>query len=141
MNSLQDRKPADYGRFIEAAIALSIATLFIAALPFRTVVGTASWGGERRRGAESPANAGAIVQAVDRAARRLPWRLVCIHKGLAVHWMLRRRGLPSRLHYGIAGGDNHLTAHVWVSLGGEILIGGAEAASHALVATFPEDMS
>ena len=81
------------------------------------------------------------MQAVDRAARRMPWRLVCIHKGLAAHWMLRRRGLLSRLHYGIAAGENQLTAHVWVSLDDEILIGGEEAASHALVATFPADMS
>ena len=129
---------SDYARFGEALIAVSLASLALK-LPFRWVARLMSI--ERATKDADGRMSPQIVQAVDRASRRLPWRAMCFHQGLATHWMLRRRGLPSRLHYGVGSGENQLTAHVWVSLDGEILIGGAEAASHALVATFPAEMS
>lgn len=78
-----------------------------------------------------------IVEAVERASRKIPWRTVCFHQGLATHWMLRARRIPSQLHYGIRTGEDRLAAHVWVSVDDAIVIGGEEAAQHACVATFP----
>jgi hypothetical protein len=51
--------------------------------------------------------------------------------------MLRRRGMPTLLHYGVGRAEKKLSAHVWVSLGGEILAGEEEAARHACLVTFP----
>jgi hypothetical protein len=52
--------------------------------------------------------------------------------------MLRRRGLPSILHYGVGRGpESRLRAHVWVSLEGETLLGGEVAEQFACLATFP----
>ena len=76
--------------------------------------------------------------AVETAGRNVPWRAMCIQQGLALQWMLRRRGVDARLHYGIAkdeGGE--LQAHVWVAAGGEVVIGGAEAPRFKCVATYP----
>jgi hypothetical protein len=53
--------------------------------------------------------------------------------------LLRRGGVDARLHYGARGngGAGNLEAHVWVSVGGRILIGGDEAAGFAELAVYP----
>ncbi len=76
--------------------------------------------------------------AVETAARNVPWRAMCIQQGLALQWMLRRRGTDARLHYGIAKDERgELEAHVWVAAGGSVVIGGAEAPRFKCVATYP----
>ena len=79
------------------------------------------------------------IWAVEAAARRVPWRSVCIQNGIAAQWMLRRRGIDAVLRYGIANerSPHRLEAHVWVTVDGEPVIGGAEARSFAPVAAFP----
>jgi hypothetical protein len=75
---------------------------------------------------------------VGACADRVPWKAVCFQRGLALHWMLRRRGIASVLHYGIAqGNDRGLRAHVWISADGRVVLGGAEAAEFTCVASFP----
>jgi hypothetical protein len=76
--------------------------------------------------------------AIDAATRRLPWNPVCFQRGLAAQWMLRRRGVDARLHYGLTNDDRAaLRAHVWVEVLGETLVGGEEAGEYVRVATFP----
>lgn len=70
-------------------------------------------------------------------SRRVPWRVVCFQQGLALHWMARRRGIASVLHYGVAHDPAGLAAHVWVSVDGRIVIGGEEAPRFACLAYFP----
>ena len=70
------------------------------------------------------------------AARHVPWRAMCFQQGLAAQFMLRRRGIPSVLYYGVAGNDG-LSAHVWVRDGDTNVIGGEIASRFALLATFP----
>jgi hypothetical protein len=79
-----------------------------------------------------------IRWAVETVARNVPWRAMCIQQGLALQWMLRRRGVDARLHYGIAKDEiGELQAHVWVAAGGSVVIGGAEAPRFKCVATYP----
>jgi hypothetical protein len=66
----------------------------------------------------------------------VPWKAVCFQNALAMQSMLRRRGVASVLHYGI-GREDGLKAHVWLSVGGEIVIGGDEAPRFVEVAAFP----
>ena len=76
--------------------------------------------------------------AIDAATKNLPWKPVCIQRGLAMQWMLRRRGIDARLHYGLANDDRRaLRAHVWVEALGETLVGGEDANEYVRVATFP----
>jgi hypothetical protein len=79
--------------------------------------------------------------AVEATARRLPWKTVCFQKGLALHWMLQRREVPSRLHYGVSQAEEQLRAHVWVSHGDEIIIGGEVAGEFTCLITYPERSS
>lgn len=125
----------------EAAAALAVAALAIRLLPFRAVI---SRDGNRsdRTAPSNPQNAWSQIErvhwAVQAAALRLPLRLVCFQKGLALHRMLHRRGIASELHYGVAqDGERGLRAHVWVTYGGRDVIGGAEAAGFTRLATFP----
>jgi hypothetical protein len=118
-----------------AMMALTAASVAVAFLPFRKAV---------RLGCISPANGprvsvGDCVWAVEAASRRLPWRTMCIEKGLAVQRLLRGAGLDAVLHYGARHDplSARLEAHVWVSVGGAIVIGGEEAADFREIATFP----
>lgn len=124
-------------RLIAAAV-LTLASVAVRLLPFRVLAKSAEWGGADGAPREVDWNsAKRMTRAVESASRRLPWRTVCIHEALALHWLLRWRAQPSLLHFGLSPGDGQLSAHVWVSLDGKILIGEGSAASHVQVAIFP----
>jgi Transglutaminase-like superfamily len=132
------RTLSDWVLLAEALVALTLASLAIALLPFRTVAAAASV-----RGGRSPRADAEMVRRVRGAvqgwARRVPWRAVCFQRGLALHWMLRRRAIPSVLLYGVRQQGDELAAHVWVDVDGETVIGGEEAPSFACLARFPPD--
>jgi hypothetical protein len=127
----------DRALLVEAMVTLALASLAIKVVPFRRVVGAAAaFGRPERPDAESDLLIRKIVWWVNSAAKRVPWRAVCFQRGLAVHVMLRRRGIASFLHYGVAQSDS-LKAHVWVSAAGRDVIGGEEAAGFTRLATYP----
>jgi len=117
------------------AIILFFASAAVAWLPFRRAIrfGSVEVQPARRARIEE------ILWAAEAAARRVPWRTMCIEKGLAVQYLLRKSGIDARLHYGArhdpVGGK--LQAHVWVTVDGQPLIGGEEAGDFAEVATYP----
>jgi len=122
----------------EALAALVLASLAIALLPFRRVAAAAS--APRRGPARTdPETVRRARSAVTGWARRVPWRAVCFQKGLALHWMLRRRGIASTLLYGARRDGEGLAAHVWVDVEGETVIGGEVAPVFGCLARFPPD--
>ncbi|HEX8512582.1 MAG TPA: lasso peptide biosynthesis B2 protein [Allosphingosinicella sp.] len=129
---------ADAPMLAEALAALTLASLAIAFLPFRRVAAAASAAGGRPARAD-PEAVRRARSAVTGWSRRVPWRTVCFQKGLAVHWMLRRRGIPSVLLYGARREGDGLAAHVWVDVDGETVIGGEEAVGYACLARFPPE--
>ena len=130
--------PSEWLLLAEALATLAVASMAIALLPFRQVAAAAS---TRRRDA-GPAGADSVARArwaVQAWSRRVPWRTVCFQRGLALHWMLRRRGIGSVLLSGARRDGEGLAAHVWVDVDGETVIGGEEAAGFACLARFPPD--
>jgi len=124
----------------EAMVWLGFASLVLRLMPFATATKLAG----RPLRAPPPNEAtktefsAKARRAVLAAARRAPWRAVCIHRGLAVQIMLRRRGVDSRLCYGVRPDDSEgLAAHVWVRLDGRSVIGGEGAERFAILAEFP----
>ena len=123
----------------EALATLALVSLAIRLLPFRTVV---KWA---KAGAAAPAMTAdektMVIRcrwAVEKWAERVPWRTVCFQKGLALHIMLRRRGIDSTLHYGVMqNAEDGLKAHVWISESGLIVMGGEIAADYQELASFP----
>lgn len=130
--------PGEWFLFGEALLTLAWATVAIRFTPFKRVVRAAGRPLTRCAPlAASPDQLTKLHRAVDAVSRRVPWKAVCFQRGLALHMMLRRRGHGSLLHYGVAQAHEAVTAHVWVSLDGQILIGGEQAPQFRLVATFP----
>ena len=126
----------------EALAALAWASFAIAFRPFRKVAAAASRAPARPAGSLEAGLPKRIRWAVDAWGRRVPWRAVCFQRGLAAHRMLRRRGYGSILHYGVAQEPaKGLSAHVWVSLDGQPVIGGEEAPNFTCLATFPQQHS
>jgi len=67
-----------------------------------------------------------IGRVVRSAARHLPWECACLAQALAARAMLRRRGLATRLHIGVARLDSTedaLASHAWLTLGDQIITG------------------
>jgi hypothetical protein len=78
-----------------------------------------------------------IGWAVRELGKRLPWMSQCLVQAVAATWMLRRRGIPSTLYFGLAkdtGGE--LKAHAWVRSGTQVLTGAQGRHGFTMVATF-----
>lgn len=135
------------GLSLEAGVALAFAAAAIKFLPFAKVAQLASarHAGARRfrfpqaeQVGPQTEQVGMVCWAIRGVSCRVPWRTVCFQKGLATHLMLRRRGVPSILHYGIALRlEEALSAHVWVSVDDQLIMGGREAKNFRCVAEFP----
>lgn len=119
---------------LQAATLLTLASTAMTLLPFRRAI---RFGcvvpGHRRSSAED------VVWAVEAAAGRVPWRTMCIEKGLVVQRMLRLAGVDAILHYGARHhpDTSKLEAHVWVTVDGRPVIGGAESGEFARIAHYP----
>ena len=120
----------------EAVLLLGLAALCLAFVPFRYVArhGVRTGG----RPARTRDEIMPVRRAVRRAARNVPWRALCFEQGLAAHAMLRRRGISSVLHYGVAREEDErgLKAHVWVTSGEQMVIGGEVAGQFTELARF-----
>ena len=123
----------------EAIVWLAVAGLIIAVVPFRKFGGVAARPVRKPPPAPDARNRvrKKVRWAIVTAARRVPWRALCIQQGLAAQFMLRRRGIPSVLYYGAALREGDLKAHVWVRDGNIDVIGGEAASRYALLARFP----
>ena len=130
--ALKARSAGERILLVEALLLVTAAAAAIRARSFLAVVRF----GAVPLGAARPIEPRAVTAAVLAVARRMPFRAKCFEQGLAVQRMLRRRGLDARLHYGIAlaGG---ITAHVWVSLKGDIVHGGETASLYREVGQWP----
>ena len=119
----------------EAAIALILARIAVRFVPFSWII---SWANKppRRISRFAINEIPRVAWAVESAAVR-PWiKALCLPQALAAHAMLRRRGLASQLHLGVARENGFLTAHAWVEIGHDKIVGGAESARYTRLAAF-----
>lgn len=74
-----------------------------------------------------------ISWAIDRSARLLPVRLVCLPRALTAWQMLHVRGISSRIHCGASRDPEGTTliTHVWVDVGG-VEVTGYPVAHHCV---------
>lgn len=134
-------------RTAEAAAALLLARLLVAAVPFRhwlplmgrRVDPAASAGEAADTASESAqaAEARRLARHVERAAGRRILAFKCLPKAMALQFMLRRRGISSTLLMGILPAARRGTIddlHAWVVSGNQILIGRLQDDYRPLVA-------
>lgn len=123
--------PRDERRMtVEAALALTVVSAALKALPFAMAMRAFGLrvGQAALKRAADPAQARKIGRAVARAARRLPFKPVCLPQAVAAALMLRRRGLAAEVRFGVAKRNGAVTAHAW-SLCGDVPATGAEGAA------------
>lgn len=136
------RSPAERSLFVEAAWELLRARLLLRLVPFRRVgktlvmpvpPGTPAHPDPRELELR-------IARAVNKVADRAPIPLVCFPRAIAAQAMLRRRGIPVTLLFGVAkGADGQFMSHVWgVSSRGPV-IGEQAAAGYTLLHRFVPD--
>jgi len=140
MSRFLARPRSERWALVEAAAVLSVAAIVVAAVPFARI---AKWSARPPRTSGRPASDEArfiadVSRAVGVAARHVPLRAKCFEQGLAAQWMLRRRGVATTLHYGVAHSpDRNLAAHVWVSAGALDVVGCTIRADFTELARFP----
>lgn len=127
-------------RVIEAAVILTVAVVALRFIPFRFIaklVGRTGPASGIHKNAGDP-TAAAVRRAVVTAARRLPWRPVCLPQALAAALMLRRRGVRSQVCFGVRREEGKISAHAWLVLeerfGGGVVCGGEAGAGFTPIA-------
>lgn len=78
-----------------------------------------------------------VCRAVTAAARWPVRWAVCLPQALAAHWMLARRGVPSRIRFGVRAGAPGLSSHAWLICGGEPVLGEAAGVDYQPVFEYP----
>jgi Transglutaminase-like superfamily/Uncharacterised nucleotidyltransferase len=125
---------------LEAAVCLAASRLAISALPFRWLTFAL-----RHRLGETVGEHDAatrdqgerVAQALQRMGRRVPWTGHCLAQALAGKYMLRRRGIASTLHLGVAkDSKTNLEAHAWLRVGDVVVAGGQDLERFTLLATY-----
>ena len=85
--------------------------------------------GERTVEAQTVEIARRVRWAVEAVARHSPIAFVCFPQTLAGYTMLRRRGVPSTMVYGVArSATGKLMAHTWLVVGDRVVLGGEGSA-------------
>jgi Transglutaminase-like superfamily len=106
----------------EAGAQLLVVRLAVWLLPFHTVRRRIDAIRPRRKAREDVAE---VVRAVDGVARRFPLRVTCLVHALTAQAMLRRRGYPCALRFGVRAPvrAGAVEAHAWLEHGGAVVIG------------------
>ena len=113
---------ADDRRLLLAAYAsLLLTDVALRALGFRRLMARVPAAAERRVPAAQHRRAGRFAYWLEVASRRHFVRARCLHRSLALHYWLRRKGLPSHLRIGVRKADGELLAHAWVEMEGAIV--------------------
>jgi transglutaminase-like putative cysteine protease len=112
---------------IEALAALLAARLAVRFVSTRRLLTWAGRSPRRLQRFTNPDLAAQVAAAVDHVGSKTG--AVCLPRALAAQAMLRRRGIASRLCLGVARDGRSLSAHAWVEIGQQIIIGEFDPAS------------
>jgi hypothetical protein len=132
---IRHRSLGDWLLLSEAGVLLLLARAALRLVPVASIV---RW---IRRPMQPRASNPAVIEkcrwAVTAFSRNAPVRLVCFPQALALHAMLRRRGIASDVLYGAARlDDGELVAHAWLRYNGTVLVGGETAGSFSVLDTW-----
>jgi hypothetical protein len=130
LRKLRSAPRHDRALLLRAAVALAIARVSIALVPFRRIAQTL---GLRRVGPTPPNGdvpcpdaARRVGWAVRTAAANVPWQTTCLAQALAGSMLLRRTGIGSTLSVGVAKDSrppHDVIAHAWLRCGDAVLTG------------------
>jgi hypothetical protein len=124
----------------EAAVMLVLARLAVRFVPTARIFAWADRPPRRIRRFATD-KIGWVSWAVENVGAKPRMNALCLPRALAAHAMLRRRGIASRLCLGVARHRGALSAHdfsahAWLEIGNDKIVGGAEADGFTPLATF-----
>ena len=115
---------AERALLLECICLLPMIGLALRVLGFRRVRSVlARQVGRGPVGARKPdtARVESVARIAGIAARRGPYRASCLEDSLLLWWLLRRRGVETRLRFGVNTDGGELHAHSWLELDGRVL--------------------
>lgn len=137
---------ADRRLALEALLFLAISRVTLAMLPFRAAMRglglrhareEVGAGGTMPDRCPSADDVKAIGLALARASAVAPFRAVCLQQAVAAALMLRRRGRPAEVHFGLAKDESgRLIAHAWSRCRGTLVTGGRQMPDYTPVSHF-----
>lgn len=117
--------PRQYALLLEAAFLLAAGRLISAVLPMRwwtRLLGKLGPDDLPPAGVPELKKAAEVGWAVGAVARRSPVAMQCLPRSMANHWMMRRRGLSSRVCLGVCRDPaDELAVHAWVAVGAWVI--------------------
>ncbi|HLO77850.1 MAG TPA: lasso peptide biosynthesis B2 protein [Magnetospirillum sp.] len=113
----------------ETVVALMLAWGFVHLAPLRWIRGLFGEFSQPGDGAVACSSdlvrAQAVAWRLTRVADRLPWHSTCLVRAMAGSLLLSRRRIRgARIRFGVRKEGELLSAHAWLMLGSEILLGG-----------------
>jgi hypothetical protein len=117
----------------EALVLLAGFRVALAVVPVRRIIRAVARGKSNEAGgaddtSQTRLTTRRVQWAVSAAARHSVVEFVCFPQALAGYTMLRRRGVPSTLVYGVArSAEGSLLAHTWLMVGDQTVLGGEAA--------------
>jgi hypothetical protein len=135
------RGPSDLLLALEALALLVIFRVCLALVPVRRIIkaitpnrAATNPGGNEIASERDLEAARKVEWAVSAAARHSFVEFVCFPQTLTGYMLLRQRGVPSTMVYGVARSpDGELIAHTWLEVGDKIVTGGDGAAKFTAV--------
>lgn len=111
---------------IQATVLLMIVRLGLWLLPFRwlNALSQRMLAKVSKKSASITIFPDHVVNSVEIATRHLPGRAKCLARALSTQLLLSWYGYTGNLRIGVARNCEEFTAHAWVELGGQVLIGG-----------------
>ena len=101
----------------EAGLLLMLSTVCVKSVAFKRIHGflRSRWEGHSGAASDFAGDITLVSASLSRAANILPWESRCLSRSLAAFIMLRRRGIPAVLVFGVKSSANSsLQAHAWV---------------------------
>lgn len=131
---------------VPSLLLLGLARLAILFLPFRWYSRVL---GESVAQSDAPpslsprqdSTARSIGRSVRATATVTPWSAVCLPQAMAASILLKLRGIPHVVHFGLAPGEAKpeaapMQAHAWIVAGDRIVTGAPVLPEYRIVATF-----
>ena len=115
----------------ETLLALTCAWFLVFVLPFRLLSRLLERGATRACAPGDVLVGQGLARRVVRLAPRMPVRTTCLVRAVAGWMMLRRRGIPSVVRFGVRSPAGVLEAHAWLLVGETAVLGGEEAEDYA----------
>lgn len=145
MAKLQELSWSDKLRAAEAFVCLGLARLAVLTVPLRLlarVLGQTPTPSDEPTAGEAPAASTLSLAAiVERVANHTPWSSNCLARAVAATLMLRRRGVRTRIYFGVARDDaGEIEAHAWTRSGHAILTGRNRIGRYTVVGILSNDL-